>query len=109
MGALALLLMPVCANVANLVQVRAQSRRQDFAIRAVLSAGWGRIARELLIESLTLGILGGATGLGLAYAGLRFLATYGPTTLPRVGEISIDSTSILFAVVCSLGASALFG
>lgn len=109
MGALALVLLLVCANVANLVQVRAQSRRQEFAIRAALGAGWRRIARELLIESLTLGTLGGAIGLGLAYAGLRLLVTHGPTTLPRVAEISIDSTSILFALACSFGSSLLFG
>ena len=109
MGALALVLLLVCANVANLVQVRAQTRRQEFAIRAALGAGWARIARELLIESLTLGALGGVMGLGLAYAGLRLLVTHGPTSLPRMGEISIDSTSILFALACSLAASLLFG
>ncbi len=109
MGALALVLLLVCANVANLVQVRAQARRQEFAIRAALGAGWARIARELLIESLTLGALGGVMGFALAYAGLRLLVTHGPTSLPRMGEISIDSTSILFALTCSLGASLLFG
>ncbi len=109
MGALALVLLLVCANVANLVQVRAQARRQEFAIRAALGTGWARIARELLIESLTLGVLGGLMGLGLAYMGLRLLVTHGPTSLPRMGEISIDSTSILFALACSLAASLLFG
>src|SRR5579864_1968829 len=109
MGALALVLLLVCANVANLVQVRAQARRQEFAIRAALGAGWGRIARELLVESLALGILGGGIGLGLAYAGLRLLVARASGTLPRLGEISIDSTSILFALACSLGSSLLFG
>ncbi len=109
MGALGLVLLLVCANVANLVLVRAQSRRQEFAIRAALGAGWGRIARELLVESLTLGIVGGAFGLLLSYAGLRVLVTQGPATLPRLEEISIDGTALAFALVCSLGASLLFG
>ena len=109
MGALGLVLLLVCANVANLVLVRAQSRRQEFAIRAALGAGWGRIARELLVESLTLGIAGGAFGLMLAYAGLRVLAARGPATLPRLEEISLDGTSLAFASICSLGTSLLFG
>src|SRR5262249_2583774 len=73
MGALGLVLLLVCANVANLVLVRAQSRQQEFAIRAALGAGWSRIAREVLVESLTLGGLGGALGLVLAYLGLQVL------------------------------------
>jgi putative ABC transport system permease protein len=109
MGALTLVLLLVCANIANLVQVRAQARRQEFTIRAALGAGWGRIARQLLVESLTLGILGGAMGLGLAYAGLRLLVTGGSATIPRLNEISIDSTSLMFALACSLGSSILFG
>lgn len=109
MGSLAMVLLLVCANVANLVLVRAQSRRQEFAIRAALGAGWGRIARQLLIESLTLSTLGGAAGLVLAYVGLRLLVTHGPIALPRVEEISIDSTSVLFALACSLASGVLFG
>ncbi len=109
MGALALVLLLVCANVANLVLVRAQSRRQEFAVRAALGAGWGRIARELLVESLTLGGLGGALGLLLAYAGLKVLVAQGPATLPRLEEISVDGTALAFALACSLGASLLFG
>jgi predicted permease len=109
MGALGLVLLLVCANVANLVLVRAQSRQQEFAIRAALGAGWGRIARELLVESLTLGIAGGALGLVLACAGLKVLVAQGPATLPRLDEISIDGTALSFAVACSLGTSLLFG
>jgi predicted permease len=109
MGALGLVLLLVCANVANLVLVRAQSRRQEFAIRAALGAGWGRIAWELLVESLTLGMVGGGFGLALAYIGLKVLVAQGPATLPRLGEISIDGTALAFALVCSLGTSLLFG
>jgi putative ABC transport system permease protein len=109
MGALGLVLLLVCANVANLVQVRAQSRSQEFAIRAALGAGRGRIARELLVENFTLGALGGAIGLGLAYIGLRLLVAHGPANLPRIVEISIDSTGLLFALGASVASSVLFG
>jgi predicted permease len=109
MGALGLVLLLVCANVANLVLVRAQSRQQEFAVRAALGAGWGRMARELLVESLTLGILGGALGVTLAYVGLRVLVVQGPTTLPRLQEISMDGTASVFALACSIGTSLLFG
>ena len=109
MGALGLVLLLVCANVANLVLVRAQSRRQEFAIRAALGAGWGRIARELLVESLMLGLLGGALGLAVAWLGLRVLVTLGPAGLPRLAEISMDGTALAFALACSLGSSMLFG
>lgn len=109
MGALAMVLLLVCANVANLVQVRAQARRDEFAIRAALGAGWGRIARQLMMESLALAVLGGAVGLGFAYAGLRLLVIHGPADLPRVAEISIDATSIFFALACSLVSGILFG
>jgi predicted permease len=109
MGALGLVLLLVCANVANLVLVRAQSRRQEFAIRAALGAGWGRIARELLVESLVLGVLGGALGVMGAYVVVRLLVTHGPATLPRLAEISIDGTALAFALACSLGSSLLFG
>ncbi len=90
MGALALVLLLVCANVANLVLVRAESRRQELAVRVALGASRGRIARELLVESFTLGVLGGTLGLALAYLGLRLLVAQGPGTLPRLAEISLD-------------------
>ncbi|HLK17292.1 MAG TPA: ABC transporter permease [Bryobacteraceae bacterium] len=109
MGALGLVLLLVCANVANLVLVRAQSSQQEFAIRAALGAGWGRIARELLVESLTLGFAGGALGVALAYVGLRAMVARGPANLPRLDEISLDGTALAFALACSLGTSLLFG
>jgi predicted permease len=109
MGALGLVLLLVCANVANLVLVRAQSRRQELAIRAALGAGRGRIARELLVESLVLGLIGGAFGLGVAWLGLHVLVTLGPAGLPRLAEVSMDGNSAAFALACSLGSSLLFG
>ena len=109
MGTLGLVLLIACANVANLLLVRAEGRQHELAIRAALGAGWGRIAREMLLESLTLGLLGGALGLGLAYAAIRILVAKGPQTLPRISEIGIDPLVLAFAVGVSLLAGVLFG
>ena len=109
MGTLGLLLLIACANVANLLLVRAESRQQELAIRAALGAGRGRIAREMLVESITLGVLGGTLGLGLAYAALRILVVRGPDTLPRLNEIAIDPLVLSFAFGVSLIAGVLFG
>jgi predicted permease len=109
MGTLGLVLLIACANVANLLLVRAESRQQELAIRAALGAGWSRIAREMLLESMTLGVLGGALGLGLAYAALRILVAKGPDTLPRLGEIRIDPLVLAFVLGVSLFSGALFG
>lgn len=109
MGALVLVLLLVCANVANLMLVRAQSRQDEFAVRAALGASWGRIARELIVESLTMGIVGGALGVGLACVALRVLVARGPATLPRLQEISMDGTALAFAIACSVGTGLLFG
>lgn len=109
MGALALVFLLVCANVANLVLVRAQARTQEFAIRAALGAGWGRIARELLVESLTLGLLGGAFGMALAYSAVRILKALDLTTVPRLAEVSTDAATLAFCLTCSVAGSLLFG
>ena len=109
MGTLGLVLLIACANVANLLLVRAEARQQELAIRAALGAGWGRIAREMLVESMTLGVLGGALGVGLAYAALRILVAKGPDTLPRLREIGIDPLVLAFALGVSLLSGALFG
>jgi putative ABC transport system permease protein len=109
MGALGLVFVLVCANVANLVLVRAQSRTQEFAIRAALGAGWGRIARELLVESLTLGLLGGACGMALSYGAVEILKRQDLTTIPRLAEVSIDAATLLFGLACAIAGSLLFG
>jgi putative ABC transport system permease protein len=84
MGALGLVFLLVCANVANLVLVRAQARTQEFAIRAVLGAGWVWIARELLVESLTLGLFGAVFGIALAYGAVRILKAQDLTVLRSI-------------------------
>src|SRR5579863_8103103 len=109
MGTLGLVLLIACANVANLLLVRAEGRQHELAIRAALGAGWGRIARAMLLESLALGIMGGALGLGLAYAAVGILVAKGPETLPRLGEISVDPLVLAFAVAVSLLSGVLFG
>jgi len=109
MGTIGMVLLIACANVANLLLVRADGRRQELAIRAALGAGWGQIARELLTESVILGLLGGAAGLGLAYGALQLLLAIAPANLPRIESISIDPTVLAFTLAVSLFAGLLFG
>jgi predicted permease len=109
MGTIGMLLLIACANVANLLLVRADARQQELAIRAALGAGWGRIARELLLESITLGLAGGMVGLAVAYGALRLLVSIAPAHLPRLEEISIDGPVLLFTLVISIAAGVLFG
>ena len=107
MGSIGMVLLIACANVANLLLVRVEGRRQELALRAALGAGWGRIAGELMLESTTLGLLGGALGLGLAYATLLVLRAIAPSGLPRIHEIGIDGPVLLFTLVAALLASLL--
>ena len=109
MGTIGLVLVIACANVANLLLVRAESRQHEFGIRAALGAGWTRIARELLLESVVLASAGGAAGLALAWLGLRILRAAGPATLPRLSEIGIDGWALAFTVMVSLASALLFG
>jgi predicted permease len=109
MGTIGLVLLIACANVANLLLVRAEGRQQELAIRTALGAGWGRIARELLLESMTLAVMGGAIGLALAYGALRLLVAKGPANLPRLSEIGIDPMAQAFTLAVSLLAGLLFG
>ncbi len=109
MGTIGMVLLIACANVANLLLVRAGGRQQELAIRGALGAGWKAIAWELIAESLTLGVWGGVAGLGLAYGGLQLLVRIGPANLPRLAEISIDGWVLLFTLGVSLAAGLLFG
>lgn len=109
MGTIGVVLLIACVNVANLLLVRADARQLELSIRAALGAGRGRIARELLLESSLLGLMGGALGIGVAVGGLRLLVLLGPANLPRLHEIALDSRSLLFTVVVSLLSGLLFG
>jgi predicted permease len=93
----------------NLLLVRADARQQELAIRAALGAGWERIVRELLTESVLLGLMGGALGIGLAYGGLRLLLAAAPTNLPRLNEILLDGRALAFAFGLSAVSGLLFG
>jgi predicted permease len=109
MGSIVMVLLIACANVANLLLVRVEGRRQELAIRAALGAGRQRVAADLLLESVVLGVLGSLLGLGLAYAGLRVLLAMAPANLPRLREIGIDVPVLLFTFVLALFSSLLIG
>ncbi len=108
MGSIGMVLLIACANVANLLLVRVEGRRQELAVRAALGASRARIAADLLVESVLLGLLGSTVGLGLAYAALRVLSAIAPSGLPRIREVGIDGRVLLFTLLISLLASVLF-
>jgi len=109
MATLGLVMLIACTNVANLLLVRAEARQQELSIRAALGAGRGRIARELLFESLVLGLLGGVFAIGVAYEGLHLLVAVGPADLPRLTEISLDASSLAFTLLVSVFSGLFFG
>jgi predicted permease len=107
MGSIAIVLLIACANVANLLLVRAEGRRQELSIRAALGAGGLRIAVDLLYESVVLGLLGSLLGLLLASQALRILVALAPAGLPRIHEIGIDIPVLGFTLVLALFTSFL--
>jgi len=109
MGSIGMVLLIACANVANLLLVRMEGRRQELALRSALGASWGRIAGELLLESVILGLFGSLLGLGLAYGALRVLVATAPAGLPRISEVGVNGPVLLFTLLVSLLASLLFG
>jgi predicted permease len=109
LGTVGVVLLIACANVANLCLVRAEGRQQELALRAALGASRGRIAREMLTESVVLGLAGGALGLLLARAGIGLLVWLAPSGLPRLEEIGLQPIVLLFTLVLSLAAGLLFG
>jgi len=109
MGTLAMVMLIACANVANLLLVRVDGRQSELALRAALGAGWARIVRQLMVESLLLGAAGGALGLAFASGGLRLLVRNGPSNLPRLSEIGLDSHALAFSAIVSILCGLFFG
>lgn len=109
MGTLAVVMLITCANVANLEMVRAEARQQELAVRVALGAGRARIARDLLTESVLLGLLGGVGGVALAYGGLQLLLAIGPANMPRLNEIALDTRALLFTFALSVLSGVFFG
>ncbi len=109
MGTIGIVLLLACANVASIVLVRTQSRHQELAVRAALGAGRGRLARQLLMDSLLLGVLGGAGGLLLAWGGLRLVAAVGAASIPRLHEVALEPAVLLFTLGISLVSALLVG
>lgn len=109
LGTVAIVLLIACANVANLFLVRAEGRQREVAVRTAMGAGRQQIAGQLLLESVVLGVVGGALGLLLAWGALKLLVALGPDSLPRLNEIGIDITVLAFTCGLSVLAGILFG
>jgi predicted permease len=108
-GAVGLVLLIACVNVANLALVRATGRVHEFAVRATLGSGRGRLARQLLIENLVLAGLGGLIGLAFAGGGIRVLQRLGRDALPRLDDVGLDPAVLLFAVAATGATAVAFG
>ncbi|HUP05069.1 MAG TPA: ABC transporter permease [Bryobacteraceae bacterium] len=108
-AAVGFLLLMACANVANLLLARGAVRRKEIAVRVAMGAGRGRIAAQLLAESLLLGLAGGAVGAVLARFGIGLFARFGPANIPALARASLDARALLFSGVASVACGALFG
>ena len=109
MGSIGVVLLIACANVANLLLVRAEGRHHELAVCSALGASPWRIAKQFLLESAVLGVMGSALGLVLAWGALRLLVALGPAGLPRVHDIGIDLNVLVFTLGVALFCSLLFG
>jgi predicted permease len=109
MGSIGIVLLIACANVANLMLVRAEGRHQELAVCSALGASRGRIARDFLLESTVIGTLGSGLGLAVAWGALHLLVALAPSGLPRLQDIGIDLPVLTFTVVVALLSSLLFG
>ena len=108
-GAVGILLLIACANVANLLIARGAGRRRELSVRAALGAGRTRIAAQLLVESTLLSMAGGACGILLAFGLLRLLIAFAPAGTPRVDEVRLDGVALLFALTAASACGILFG
>jgi len=108
-GAVALVLLIACANVANLLLARATAREREMAVRAALGAGRSRLVRQMLTESLVLAVAGGLLGLALAWWGVQGLKAAAPPTLPRLDEVALDPVALTFTAIAVVVTGFLFG
>ena len=109
LGAVALILLIACTNVANLLLTRAAGRQREMAIRAALGAGQGRLARQMLTESLTLAALGGMFGLAMAYGLVEILKRFGPTDVRRLDRAGLDGAVLLVTAGATMITGLLLG
>jgi putative ABC transport system permease protein len=109
LGAVGFVLLIACSNVANLLLVRAEGRRQENAVRMALGSSRARLARLCLVESAMLALIGGAAGVLLAYAGTRTLVSVGPAGIPRLDEIGVNGNALAYTALVSMLAGLLFG
>jgi putative ABC transport system permease protein len=108
-GAVALVLLIACANIANLLLARGATRQREFAVRSALGASGGRLARQALVESLVLGLAGGVLGLVLAYLGTAAIVAFSPAGLPRIDNVRVDTVVIAFAMLAAVMTGLVFG
>ena len=109
LGAVTVVLLVGCVNVASLLLARAAARRKEIAIRAALGGGRGRLVRQLLTETMVVSLLGGAIGVLVAAAGVGFLVGAGPAAVPRLDEATLNGTVLLFAALATITCGILFG
>src|SRR5262249_60702516 len=109
LGAVNLVLLIACANVASLTLARSSARKREFAVRAALGAGRWRLIRQAFTESTVLSLLSGSFGLLLAAWGVRALVLLGPRNIPRLDQVSIDPRVLMFTLAVSVFAGILFG